>query len=129
MRGKAFITFPTVELATKAIQELHGFKLKDRPMIIVCILFISFLSIFLKFLTLFLLVLWKVLIHKSKLIEESNNKFITNQSIKFKWRHQNCKTVYERSCSNLIGYYGNFNYWKVNLSILRRQRCQRRPII
>lgn len=35
MRGQAFIKFPTVEQATQALNELHGYILHDKPMVIV----------------------------------------------------------------------------------------------
>ena len=40
MKGQAFVTFPTDEVALKALRCLHGYVLHDRPMLIV-----SFLSL------------------------------------------------------------------------------------
>jgi RNA recognition motif-containing protein len=36
MRGQAFVTFQDEELAEEALEEVNGFKLHDKPMIIVC---------------------------------------------------------------------------------------------
>jgi RNA recognition motif-containing protein len=36
LKGQAFITFPCVEMATQALEEVHGFVLKDKPLVIVC---------------------------------------------------------------------------------------------
>ena len=35
LRGQAFITFPSTEQAARALEEVHGYILKDKPMIIV----------------------------------------------------------------------------------------------
>uniref|UniRef100_A0A0A8XND1 Similar to Os03g0326600 n=1 Tax=Arundo donax TaxID=35708 RepID=A0A0A8XND1_ARUDO len=34
MRGQAFVTFPTVELAQHALNLVHGYVFKGKPMII-----------------------------------------------------------------------------------------------
>eukprot|EP01103_Thecamoeba_quadrilineata_P014025 TRINITY_DN4050_c0_g1_i1.p1 TRINITY_DN4050_c0_g1~~TRINITY_DN4050_c0_g1_i1.p1 ORF type:complete len:469 (-),score=107.41 TRINITY_DN4050_c0_g1_i1:97-1503(-) len=34
MKGQAFVTFPTTEMASTAVQQLHGFKLYNKPLII-----------------------------------------------------------------------------------------------
>jgi hypothetical protein len=36
LKGQAFITFPCVEMATQALEEVHGFVLKGKPLVIVC---------------------------------------------------------------------------------------------
>jgi U11/U12 small nuclear ribonucleoprotein SNRNP65 len=35
MKGQAFVTFPTVELAQRALDETHGYVFHEKPMIIV----------------------------------------------------------------------------------------------
>ena len=34
MKGQAFITFPKIEQAEKALQETNGFILNDKPMVV-----------------------------------------------------------------------------------------------
>eukprot|EP01027_Heterolobosea_sp_BB2_P008592 GEZU01012745.1.p1 GENE.GEZU01012745.1~~GEZU01012745.1.p1 ORF type:complete len:160 (-),score=49.61 GEZU01012745.1:88-531(-) len=34
LKGQAFVTFPSVELAQQALRETHGFMLHDKPMIV-----------------------------------------------------------------------------------------------
>ncbi len=38
MKGQAFVTFQDEELAEEAMEEVNGFKLHDKPLIIVCFL-------------------------------------------------------------------------------------------
>ncbi|KAL6073859.1 U11/U12 small nuclear ribonucleoprotein 65 kDa protein [Balamuthia mandrillaris] len=35
MKGQAFVTFPSVEMATQALDDVHGFTFKGKPMVIV----------------------------------------------------------------------------------------------
>ena len=47
MKGQAFVTFQDEELAEEALEEVNGFKLYDKPMIIVCLfLFFSFFILY-----------------------------------------------------------------------------------
>lgn len=34
MKGQAFVVFPNVELATKALQVAHGVVLEDKPLVV-----------------------------------------------------------------------------------------------
>jgi len=34
MRGQAFVAFPSVELATEALRQVHGYRLKGQPMVV-----------------------------------------------------------------------------------------------
>jgi RNA recognition motif-containing protein len=35
MKGQAFVTFPDVQRATKALEELTGYKMAEKPLLIV----------------------------------------------------------------------------------------------
>jgi len=34
MKGQAFVTFPSVELATRAMGEVHGYMLHEKPLVL-----------------------------------------------------------------------------------------------
>jgi hypothetical protein len=38
-RGQAFVIFPNVEMATQALNDVHGYILHNKPMVIVSSLF------------------------------------------------------------------------------------------
>ncbi len=45
MKGQAFVAFPSVELAQHALEEVNGYILRDKPMVIVRITaYIAYLS-------------------------------------------------------------------------------------